>query len=106
MRVKVYELKDESGRVFAFEISKPVGGRRGVSSIVRRISGVKLTRTPRFLSWFREEDFCEFEVGEVKFRAHEPFGDNSRYWIGPQDCRWHPEIEAVIQAFSGKQAKS
>jgi hypothetical protein len=98
--VSIYKLKDQAGRVFAFEIDIPVRGRRGVCSIVRKIPGVKVTRTPRFLSWFREEAFCEFELGEVKYRAQEPFGDNSRYWIGPEDCRWHPEIEAVIRGFS------
>jgi len=107
MRVKVYELKNESGQVFAFEISKPVGGRRRVCSIVREIPGAKLTKTPRFLSSFREEDFCEFEIGDVKFHAFEPFGDNSRYWIGPKDApRWHPEIEVVLQAFDGTRKRS
>ena len=72
-----------------------------MSSIARRISGVKLLKAPRLLSWFREEVFCEFELGQVKFKAFEPFGDNSRYWIGPEDRRWHAEIEAIIQAFSG-----
>lgn len=105
--MRVYELKDENGRVFAFEIDVPLRGRRGVCSIVRRIAGAKLTRTPCFLSWFREEDFCEFEIGDVKFHAFEPFGDNSRYWIGPKDApTWHPEIEVVLQAFSGKRKAS
>ena len=101
--MRIYELKDESGRVFAFEADKPARGRRGVCSIVRKIIGAKLTRTPRLLSWFREEVFCEFELGQVRFRAREPFGDNSRYWIGPEDRRWDPEIEAVLQAFSGRR---
>jgi len=106
MRVKVYELKNEGGQVFAFEISKPVGGRRRVCSIVRGIPGAKLTKTPRFLSWFREEKFCEFDIGDVKFEAFEPFGDNSRFWIGPKDApTWHPEIEEVLQAFSGKRER-
>ena len=99
--MKIYELKDESGRVFAFEVGVALGGRRRVCSIVRAIPGVKVTKAPRFLSWFREEVFCEFERGEVEFQAQEPFEDNSRYWIGPEDTFWHPEIEAVIRAFCG-----
>jgi hypothetical protein len=99
--MKIYELKDGSGRVFAFEIGVPLGGRRRVCSIIRGISGVTLTKAPRFLSWFREEVFCEFELGETRFQALEPFGDNSRYWIGPEDAVWHPEVEEVIRAFSG-----
>ncbi len=106
--MKVYELRNESGRVFAFEIDIPLRGRRGVCSIIRKIPGAKLTKTPRFLSWFRDgENFCEFELGGVTFQAEEPFGDNSRYWIGPKDAPcWHPEIEAVLEAFSGKRGSS
>jgi hypothetical protein len=99
--MKIYELKDERGRTFAFEVAVPLGGRRRVCSIVRRIQGVKITKAPRFLSWFREETFCEFELGQVKFQAQEPFGDNSRYWIGPEDAVWHPEIDTLIRAFTG-----
>jgi hypothetical protein len=98
--VKLHELKDESGRVFAFEVDVTLRGRRGVCSVVRRIPGVVVTKAPRFVSWFREETFCEFEFGGVAFQAVEPFGDNSRYWIGPKDApAWHPEIEVVLQAF-------
>jgi hypothetical protein len=97
--VRRYDLKDDAGRVFAFEIDQPWGGRRRVCAILRRIPGAKLTRTPRFLSWFREESFCEFELASVRFEALEPYGDNSRYWIGPKDCRRHPEIEDLMRAF-------
>lgn len=96
--VRVYELRDASGRVFAFEVD--ASGRRGVTAVARAIPGTRVTKAPRFLSWFREEVFCEFELGGVKFEIWEPFGDNSRYWIGPSDHQWHPETQAVITAFA------
>jgi hypothetical protein len=100
--MRIYELHDQRGRVFAFEIGVPWGGRRRVCSIVRKIPGARVIRAPRLLSWFREEAFCQFEIGGVRFQALEPFGDNSRYWIGPTDApRWHPETEAVLRAFAG-----
>jgi hypothetical protein len=100
--MKVYELTNADGRTFAFEIDAPVGGRHAVCWIIRRIPGATLTKTPRLFSKFRDgETFCEFELGTVAFQIEEPFGDNSRYWIGPKDSPcWHPEIEAILRAFN------
>jgi hypothetical protein len=104
--MNAYDLKDESGRMFAFEVDVTLRGRRAVCSAIRAIPGVTVTKMPRLLSWLREETFCEFEVGGVAFQALEPFGDSSRYWIGPKDSPcWHPEIEVVRQAFSGEREK-
>jgi hypothetical protein len=98
--VTVYDIKDVDGRVFAFEINNFPIGRRGVRRVLERIPGCRLVRGPkRFLSWFREDEFCEFEVEGIKFVVAEPYGDNSRYWIGPEPTRWVPQIAAVRDAF-------
>jgi len=47
----------------------------------------------------REEEFCEFEVDSEAFVAWEPFGDNSRYWIGPKDGKWNVQVDKVRAAF-------
>jgi hypothetical protein len=70
----IHELKDKEGRVFAFEIGNFLVSRRRVCRIVRSIPGVRILRTPRFLSWLREDEFCEFELGGYKFKAWEPWG--------------------------------
>ena len=98
--MKVYEIHDSQGRVFAFEIENLGVGRRGVCRIVERISGAKVIRQPKFLSWFREAEFCEFTVDGESFVAEEPWGDNSRYWIGPKPTRWVPQAEKVRDAFA------
>ena len=98
--MKVYDLNDTQGRVFAFEVDNTLLGRRGLCGIVLTIPGVVLVREPLVtLSELREEEFCEFEVDGVRFVAWEPFGDNSRYWIGSKPPRWAPQIETVREVF-------
>ena len=97
--MKTYEILDEDGRIFAFEVNNAGLGRKGVCRVVETIPGARITRRPRPLSWLREEVFCEFEVGGKTFVAWEPFGDNSRYWIGPEPTRWLPQTTSVREAF-------
>jgi hypothetical protein len=95
----IYELKDKDGRIFAFEVDNVLLSRRGVCRILRSVPGVRILRAPRFLSRFREEEFCEFELGGRRFKAWEPFGDNSRYWIGPEPAQWCEQVDLVRDAF-------
>lgn len=98
--MKVYELHDKEGHVFAFEVENAFLGRAGVCRVVSSIPGARLIRKPKFLSWLREAEFCEFEIGERRFVVEEPFGDNSRYWIGTKPPSWCKEVKMVIDAFS------
>jgi hypothetical protein len=95
-----YPLYDVERRLFAFEVSNLRISRRGVCRVVQSIPGASLTRRPRVLSWFREDVFCEFDVDGETYIAEEPWGDNSRYWIGPQQPRWLPQTERVHRAFT------
>ncbi len=98
--MKIYELKDKEGRVFSFEVGNMFLSRRCVCKIVLTIPGAKLIKRPCFLSRFREEEFCEFEVDGQIFAACESFGDNTRYWIGPKPEIWKPQIEKIKEAFA------
>lgn len=64
-----------------------------------RIPEVRILRRPKLFSYMREEEFCEFEVDSEAFVAWEPFGDNSRYWIGPKDGKWNVQVDKVRAAF-------
>jgi hypothetical protein len=97
--MKTYPLYDEEGRLFAFEIGNTIIGRRGLCRVVEGIPGATLLRKPKFLSWFREAEFCEFSLDGERFVAEEPYGDNSRYWVGPVPPRWLPQTEKVHEAF-------
>jgi hypothetical protein len=97
--MRIYDLRDAETRVFAFEVEIPRGGRRGLCRIVKAIPNAVLIRKRKFLSWFREASFCEFTVDGELYEAEEPFGDNSRYWIGPQAPRWLPQTAKVRDVF-------
>ena len=81
--MKTYPLKSKDGKLFAFEVPNYKVSRRRAVKIVNSIPGSKIVRYPKkVFSWFREETFCEFVINGLKFEIWEPFGDNSRYWIG------------------------
>ena len=98
--MRIYDLRDEEGRVVAFEVPNMWLGRRGALRVIRAIAGARITRRPHAFTLFAEEDFCEFTLGDVTFGISAPFGDNSRYWIGPLPVLWCPEVEAVRAAFA------
>lgn len=98
--MRTFPLYDDDDRLLSFEIGNSVIGRRGVCQVIEAIPGAALLRKPRFLSWFREAEFCEFTIGGERYIAEEPFGDNSRYWIGPVPPRWLPQTERVHDAFA------
>ena len=107
IEMKTYDLKDKDGRVFAFEVSNFLLTRGGLCCLISRVSGCRVTRRPTpFMRWAAQEDeqFCEFEVDGVLFVAWEPWGDNSRFWVGPkakveEAPQWCPMVDRVRDAF-------
>jgi len=96
--MKVYDVLDKDGRVFAFEVNNFLLSRRRVCAIVRKIPGVRVIHAPKLFS--RDEEFCEFEVDGQRFVVWEPWGDSSRFWIGPKSKQWCPEIKIVRDFFA------
>ena len=100
--MRVYNIHDEQGRLFAFEVSNFLLGRMGAIRVISRISGARNVWTPS-LSWFSLDVFCRFELDGVTFEVDEPFGDNSRYWIGPKPPQPEPppilQLNAIREAF-------
>lgn len=95
--MKTYPIGESTETMYAFEVDNFRVGRRGAVRIVKTIPGVQIVRHPkRWFSWFREEGFCEFEVDSVRFEIAEPYGDNSRYWIGKSPTGgWCEQLEVV-----------
>jgi hypothetical protein len=98
--MRIYELKDKKGRMFAFEVENAFLGRAGVCKVVQAIPNIQIIRKSKMLSYFREESFCEFIIDGKRFEAFEPFGDNSRYWIGPKPPKWCKQVSEVSKAFT------
>jgi len=97
--MKVHVIETEGGEAFAFEVGRIFISRRRLRKILGRIAGVRILRSPLPLSGFREEEFCEFELNGELFAAWEPYGDNSRFWIGPASGTPSKSIQVLIDAF-------
>jgi hypothetical protein len=103
--VKAFEIRDDSGQVYAFEVRQlfiSVGSFSQVLSQVASVSGVcRPSRASR-----KEGARIEFQCGGKQYVVWEPFGDSSRYWIGPLDefnrCEPH-DLDAVITAVRAYQ---
>jgi hypothetical protein len=95
--MKVHDIKDKQGRIFAFEVPNTLLTRRGVCKLVRSIPGARVLSGRKELG---DEEFCAFEVQGQRFKAWEPFGENSRYWIGPEPPNWCEQVSVVRDAFA------
>src|SRR5260370_22735474 len=95
--MKIPDLKDTEGRVFAFEVPNTLLTRREACKHVRSIPGARLLSGQKEL---RDEEFCLFELQGQRFKAWEPFGDNSRYWIGPEPPNWCEQVSVVRETFA------
>ena len=102
--MRTYDLTDQQGRVFAFEIDNVWMDRASVAAVVRTIPGARLKEL--HVSWFGPDEFCEFEVGGITFVAWEPYGDNSRYWIGPRPPEFSEHTATIRAAFASHVPRS
>ena len=100
--MKIYPFKSNDGILHAFEIDNLFCGRRKTVRVIKTLKSAKVIRSPKiFLSWFREECFCEFSINGVLFEVEEPYGDNSRYLISHKSTPPSGnELELIAEAFS------
>jgi hypothetical protein len=87
-----HPLTDKAGVTYAFEVRALLFGRRFAARL-QRINGVSDVRPRR--RWVGSSDV------HIRFCYHgreclvwEPFGDNSRWWIGPEDSE-SPHVSIV-----------
>ena len=78
--MKTYPILKDDGTMRGFEITSAWVTFRPLYKILRSIDGVTDVRRQRF-----NEDHLVFNYYGEPFLVNEPFGDNSRYWIGPKD---------------------
>lgn len=95
--MRVFECRSEDGQLRGFEVENSLLSRRSVARVVASIPGVRVIRARS--AWWGREDFCEFELNGVRLIAEEPFGDNSRYWIGSIEARHEAEVTLVRDRF-------
>ena len=103
--MRVYELVRPGEPPYAFEVATGWSALRfTLGRILESVPGV--TEVRRGGNWFSsDENRAYFLFHGVPFVVWEPFGDNSRYWIGPTDTGVPPQdIGPLMQAFRDKSA--
>lgn len=100
--MRVHILPNVNGDFLAFEVSNVLLSRKQACKVAESIPGSVILSRSRL---FRDtDDFCEFKIGEDVFVIEEPFGDNSRYWIGPKDAKASNSLALVRRAFETHEA--
>lgn len=98
--MRTYAIRDGEGNLFAFEVSSLLG-RRIARRIAASVPGASVVE-----SNLRSDVFCEFQVAGERFAMEEPFGDNSRFWIGPVGAQRSAAIQAVHSQFENARLGS
>jgi len=91
--MKTYPIIDDDGSLRGFEIPAPLSYRpiRRALSSVEGVADIKRT-------WFNE-DRIKFKFNGEPFIVWEPYGDNSRFWIGPAEPPSEQDISPIHEAF-------
>lgn len=97
--MNTYEITNKDGTAFAFEIDNVYITPRKIGKLLTSTDGVTKGKVRKLFD-FGNENRLEFEYLGGNFVVWEPFGDNSRYWIGPKDAEERlPQIAAIERIF-------
>jgi hypothetical protein len=82
--MRVYPVVEKNGEIVAFEVENLLVGIRQIARILGAEPQVTVVRVRRLFA--REgAPLVRFALAGESFIVDEPFGDNSRYWIGPEN---------------------
>lgn len=95
--MKTYKLLRDDGCFFAFEIENAYIRPKKVARILERIDGVTDVQVSKFMA--SPDVRVEFKYSGYDFIVWEPFGDNSRYWIGPKEEGESIDIASIERVF-------
>jgi hypothetical protein len=90
--VTTFPIIDENGRVFAFEIENVYLSVKTIARLLSSVAGVSDVKGRRPFSSSRDVH-AKFRYRGHAFLVWEPYGDNSRYWIGPDDDKRRPIVD-------------
>lgn len=97
-----YPIYSKDGRLLAFEIENAYIGLRKIVDVLTRISGVSNVKRRRLFG-YPSDIHIEFHYLDKAFIVLEPYGDSSRYWIGPKEteeiCINLGEIENIFKLY-------
>lgn len=82
--MKTYPISSEKGQCCAFEIENAYIRPRTIATLLAGLSVITDVRLRRPFS-ASSDIHLRFRYQDHEFVVWEPYGDNSRYWIGPAD---------------------
>jgi len=97
--MKTYIYKDNDGKTIAFEVSNTWLSRRRAVKIVENLDAVKILKRPIWFSFKNQDVFCEFKYKGNVYIIEEPWGDSSRYWIGPKEEGNSNALNEILECF-------
>jgi hypothetical protein len=88
------------GRIIAFEVENLYIGPQAVARLLRQVRSVSGVRPRRMFSR-NSEIHVRFKHGGHACIVWEPYGDSSRYWIGPENPESFPLDMTDVQSAFG-----
>ena len=103
--MRTYPLRTPSGEIYAFEVGNTLLSAAKIARIVQTTLGAQITYGPNRV-FARSDVRLRFMLRGVGFQVWEPFGDNSRYWVGPESDppTRHASIDAIQAAIEAYEA--
>ncbi len=100
--MRVYDIRNAKGVLEGFELGNLFVPRRSVANLLRVTPGVTRLRVRRALdrSVAGDAAFCEFEFRGDPWVVLEPFGDNSRFLVVPDDGGSETHAEDLRAVFA------
>ena len=95
--MKTYPINSESGDELAFEIENAYIGTRKIAALLANVSGVTDVCRRRLFS-SSDDVHLQFRFHGYEFVVWEPYGDNSRYWVGPKNEKERPKYVNELRA--------
>jgi hypothetical protein len=98
--VKTWPSLRDDRTVIGFDIGGSFASMRLIKSLLRSVPGVSQVRRH-----YRSDDHLSFVFNGVKCTVNEPWGDNDRYWISPENVSETPiDMAQIHHAFSAYPA--
>ena len=80
--METFSIKDNKDSQFAFEIENIYLSLNKVGKLLSTLEGIKINKIRK--PFEASEYLIEFDYKGRLYEVWEPFGDSSRYWIGPK----------------------
>ncbi|WKD51024.1 hypothetical protein [Microbulbifer spongiae] len=99
--MRTYPIKSTEGTMYAFEVESVYISVNGIASILSTVDGISdMLQRKAFSS---EENLVSFQFQGEDCVVWEPYGDSSRYWIGPKEPEPYTDFSDVEKAFERYQ---